>query len=363
MGTVAFARDYYDTQTRYVSPASEEMAGITLPIADEVGNSLMNNPAAMAKYSGFKAEPLNMSFTANSNTLGNLPDTQLKAFSLGGLSTTMNKTANVGSEFGMGFSNMMAFSWGGLGIGLLTQEFSRAVSDGTNDKYQVVSQMVPTVGYGFGIARNIIRLGYSLQYVNETTGKGTSAANSSASFLQGLQKGSGLSHNVSVDFAFPFSNLPTFSVIARNLGGLHFIPTSLWPRGSFSTGAPTDELMTVDLSFDFQVRLSGTLKLHYYSEYLDLTNHDPIPGLFYKIKQGLELNLSQSLVLRGGITGILEKSAGIAYRGDSSEIGLAYYHEPSPYSGWDIRYALQYKIKLGTKPPKSKEMTEIGSKR
>ncbi len=63
----AFARPFYYLQARYVSGTSESMSGILVPLSEEAGNALMNNPAALARYSGYRIEPLNLNFVANKN--------------------------------------------------------------------------------------------------------------------------------------------------------------------------------------------------------------------------------------------------------------------------------------------------------
>ena len=203
----ANARQYDYTQVRYVNTGSESMAGVVLPNSEEAGNALMNNPASLARVSGYRSEPLNLNFVANNHLVSNAFNTLGNTFSLGGLSSTLNSNSN--TEFGLGISNMSAFCWNGFAVGVLLQEFSSATSDGTNVNYHVVSQLIPAVGYGFGLARNVIRVGYSLQYVNQTSGDASSVSDSSAGFLKGLQKGNGFSHNVSVNFALPFTYLPT----------------------------------------------------------------------------------------------------------------------------------------------------------
>ena len=348
-----YAHTYSYPQVRYVSSVSESMSGVILPMGDEVGNAIMNNPAALAKYAGYRSEPLNLNFIANSGIVSNLTSTLGNTFSLGGLSSSLNSNAN--SEFGLGFSNMTAFSWNGFGLGILLQEHSRATSDGTNVNYYVVSQLIPSVGYGFGMARNLIRVGYSLQFVNQTSGPASGVSDSSAKFLSGLQKGTGLSHNVSLNFAFPVTYLPTFSFIARNLGGLHFTSGGILPRGSNITGVPSSEQMTVDAAFDFMVRISGNFKSHWYFEYKDFTKKSNFSTSFERLSTGLDLSVSPNVSFRGGMTGIAEFSTGISYRSDHSEIALAYYKEKTPFSttpSWDSKFALQYKITLNQKSKK-----------
>jgi hypothetical protein len=360
----ANARQSTYPHVRYLSSISESMSGVSLPLSEEVGNSLMNNPAALARFSGVRSEPLNMNFVANSNSVSNLADSLGNSFSLGGLSGTMNSNAN--TQYGLGFSNMSAFAWNGFAFGVLLQEYSNGTSNGTNATSHVMSQLIPSVGYGFGLARNLIRVGYSLQYVHQASGTVTQTSDVSAGFLKGVQKGAGLSHNMSVNFAFPFTFIPTFSVIARNLGGLKFTPGGFLPRGSNTTGAPGVEPMTVDVAFDFMVRITGTFKTHWYFEYRDLTSRAWIPSIFEKLSTGLDVSFSPKFALRGGMTGIANFSGGISYRSDQSEISLAYYNEKSPFSNtpaWDSRFGLQYKLMFNEKAKKMDGDAQVGSRR
>ena len=328
---------------RYISPYSEGMGGVTLPLSEEVGNSLFNNPAALARNSKFRAEILNLSLDANSGVLGSLGLSTLKMTSLGGMSTTLN--SNINKLYSAGFGNLTAVSWGGFAAGILFQQRVRAYSDGTIAHYETTQDFVPTVGYGLSLARGVMRLGYSLQYVNKTTGTSQGNSDSSASFMNGMQEGHGFSSNASVNFVFPFAYLPTFSLLGRNLLGLHYTSGSLLPRAKNSAGLPPDEATSVDEAFNLTVRVSSSIKSFWFLQYKDLTSTAHLPFL-ERFNLGLDLALSQSFSLRTGITGN-QFSAGLGYRSPSSEISLAWYHERSPFSSigyWDTRYALQYKV-------------------
>jgi hypothetical protein len=185
---------------RYLNPYSQSMGGVSLPLSQDIGNSLFNNPAGLARNPKFKAEFLNLDADGTGNMFGALAS---GGTSLGGLTKTLNSNQN--SNYAEGISNLTALSWGGLGVGLLFQERVRAYSDGTNVHYQTLSDLVPAVGYGLSLARGVIRLGYSLQYVNEASGTAQATSDSSASFLSGINQGHGFSSNASVDFSFPIN--------------------------------------------------------------------------------------------------------------------------------------------------------------
>jgi hypothetical protein len=339
----AHARPYSYPQIRYQGALNQSMGGVSLALSEELGNNLFNNPAGLSRNTKFRAEYLNLNLEANSNVLGSLGLSTPKMTGLGGMTDTLN--SNHDQVFGAGLSNVTALSWGGLAAGLMIQERVRAASDGTNVRYETMSQIVPAVGYGLGLARGVVRFGYTVQYVNQASGLAQSAANSSASFLDGINQGWGLSHNASVNFIFPFTYLPTFSLAARNIGGLHYNSGSLFARAKNPVGIPQDESMGVDASMGWMVRIAGTFKSNWYIETRDLTNTAKMPVL-ERLSFGVDFALNPAFSLRGGFTGD-QPSAGLGYRSQASEINLAWYAEPNALantSHWDTRYTLQYKL-------------------
>jgi hypothetical protein len=312
---------------RYESAYSESMGGVTVPLADEVGNSLFNNPAGLARSDKFKAEYLNLNLDANNNFLSNIGAGTTKMTTLSGLQPTLN--ANQNQIFNSGISELTALSWGG-----------------TNTYYKTVSQTIPTVGYGLSLARGVVRLGYSLQYVNESEGsESIPNSQSGAAFLSGLSQGHAFSHTASVNFVLPFQYLPTFSVVGRNLFGLHYTAGDILPRAQDASGLPADESMSVDMALGFTTRISGPMKANWYVQYQDATNSIGLP-IMQKLGLGANLGLSQAFSVRAGFTGN-QFSAGFGYKSEASEINLAWYHEQSPFptvSYWDTRYTLQYKL-------------------
>jgi hypothetical protein len=362
----ADARLFHYPQQRYVSPLSESVGGGVLPLQDEVGNVLMNNPAALARFKGYRFEPVNLGLNVNSEYLSNAFESHtLGKYTLGGISSLM--TQNVDTIYGFGYQNMTAFSYGNWAFGLLYQEHSRAVSDGTNLEYQAINQVVPTIGFGFGMARNVIRVGYSLQYVNQTSGTATVAASDSAAFFSGLARGSGLSHNVSINFALPYTYLPSFSIMARNLGGLVFSGSRLIPRGTNFQGSIPSEPMSVDIAMDYLFKVAADFRIKWYLEYRDMTNQSSFSSFADRFSTGFDIPLSKSFGIRGGMQGIANFSYGLGYRGEFGELGLSIYQEKNGLTtgpSWDQKYAIQFKIKAFEQAKKSEDgLQEVGNKR
>ena len=349
LSSLAQAQTAVYTQARYQSTFSQAMGGVSLPLVDETGNSLFNNPAGLGRSDRFKFEILNLNVDANSGVLGDLGLSTLKMTSLGSMSEQLNAHPN--QTYSAGISALPAISWQGFGLGFLYQQKVRAYSDGSSIHDQLAKYLVPALGYGVGLARGMIRVGYSLQYVNQTSGVSQEQAASASSFSDNKQSGRGFSHQASLNLTLPIRYLPSFALLARNIGGLHF-----------SSGDLADEKSSYDAAFSFTVRVSGATRTHFYLQYNDLTAQVPMPAVEH-LHLGADLDLSQSLALRGGLNGG-QPTLGLTYRSEASEINLAWYHERSPFANvayWDARYALQYKIFLKDLPSRDRESETKGN--
>jgi hypothetical protein len=342
LGSVTvFALPYSYPAVRYVSPHGASLGGMTVPLSDEIGNALFNNPAALGRSSRFRAEFLNLNLDGNTNLLSNLT-TVPSFFSLGGYTGTLNQ--NPGAVFSGGFGNLTALSFGGFGVGVLIQDRVRAYSDGSQVHYESRSHLIPAVGYGISLARGVMRIGYSLQYVNEVSGTGQAPANSSAAFLGGIREGRGISHTLGMNLVFPFQYIPTVSLVARNLFGTRFQSGALMSRATNSSGTPPAQEMTVDAAFHFMTRVSGPVKSFWYFQARDVLGKTGM-NIADRLGFGVDFSVSQAVAIRLGLDRT-RPSAGIGYRSEGSEINLAYYKDPSPFAGIpaDTRIALQYKI-------------------
>ena len=353
----AHARPYAYPQLRYEGVESKGMGGVVLPLSDETGNCLFNNPAGLAKNTKFRGELLNFTLEANDAFLTGSGFSSTKMFDFNGLAPTLNQSTGI--IYGSGASNLTALSWGGLGVGLLYQEKHRAVSDGTNVYFETRQLFVPAVGYGLSLARGVMKIGYSLQWVNESTGSGSTPVNTPGSFYGGLREGSGMAHHLSTTLAFPYTFLPTLTVLARNLGGLHYsFGKTLMGAAKNATQAPADEAMSVDASLNFMVRVSSEFKTFWYFQYLDATGVSSLNTLD-RFSLGIDVAVSPHFEFRFGGQG-LRPSAGISYRSESSEIHLAWSNETVPFSGsafptTQTNFNLQYKLYFQKRNTRNRE--------
>ncbi|NDG86131.1 MAG: hypothetical protein EBX52_13965, partial [Proteobacteria bacterium] len=105
LSKIAVALPYSYPGVRYISPCGQSLGGMTLPLSDETGNSLFNNPAGLARNPKFRSEPINLNLDLNSGVMGSFVNSTGFA-SLGGFTSNLN--SNVNKVYSGGFGNLTA---------------------------------------------------------------------------------------------------------------------------------------------------------------------------------------------------------------------------------------------------------------
>lgn len=337
-------------QARYISTKGNSLGGVTLPLTHEVTNCLFNNPACLARNMGMQGDLVNLNLELNSGSLNHFGFSTFQSLSLNGMKKILDKSPNEVNAYGAGVST--AFSWGGLSAGLLVQEKVMALYDGTQYHYSTLSQTIPAVGVAVPLARGVVRVGYGLQWVNKSVGSVSTAQ--PQAFLDGLSDGQGFSHNASVNIIIPYRFLPTFSLAAKNLFGTAYSKGSLLSRASQPVAAPGDEPMILDAALDFQIRITGESKTHWYFQYQDISNQTLLPVL-ERLSNGLDIQFNRNFSIQAGFKG-LKYALGLHYRGEQSSVGLSWYQTQSPLPvgpAWNTHYQLQYTLHFGDQSKRS----------
>lgn len=220
------------------------------------------------------------------------------------------------------------------------------MKDGDEIRYRTLYQIVPAAGFGIRLAEGIIRLGYSLQWVNASVADVTANEDEVSSYNEGLQRGAGISHNVGFAMTFPIRLLPAINVVARNVGGLKYQPLSLVPIGGSATETPADEEMSLDAAFSLHPRLGKGSELNFVAQYRDVSNTSGT-GVLTRASLGMELNLRETIFLRAGF-GSGAPSAGFGLKTNSADFSFAWFTEEigtGSSSLKDTRFMLQFQIR------------------
>ena len=193
-----------------------------------------------------------------------------------------------------------------------------------------------------------MRLGYSLQWVNEAQGSVVASTGADPlGYNQNLPTGSGLSHNLGFAMTLPVSYLPQLDVVLRNILGVHYSSFAISPLTTNANGTPPDEPMTIDASVSIQPKLGSGTTMNMVAELRDATNQSG-ESLLDRGVAGVEVNIRNSFFIRGGY-GSGYPSAGFGSRRNGGEFSFAWYSENIGVPGTptrDVRFVLQFQNRI-----------------
>lgn len=349
-GASAWARQELVPGSRYTSARGAAMGDAVLPIGEDGPSALFTNPANIGKIRKDQIEGMNLSFYGSSDYFGMFRLTSLDFYKIGTLHSYLpTLQANPGKVAGMGASMVSTIATRGFAAGVLLQSqvVGMVNADGTI-RYRSLYQLVPTAGTGVRLAGGIVRLGYTLQWVNQAVGSLNSlpAATTPLGYNQGLYQGSALSHNFGFALTLPIRYLPSLNVVARNVLGANFNSFSLISFAKNAAGAPPREPMTVDASFSLQPKLGSGSYMNFVVEERDLTGRSGV-SLFGRLAVGLETSLRDLFFVRLG-WGSGYPAAGIGFRRKAGEFSLTYHTEDIGTSYHELRetkFLLQYQVR------------------
>lgn len=334
--------------SRYTSARAAAMGDAFLPMGEDAASGLFYNPAGLGKIRSLQLEPANFSGYGSTSFFGSLNSNSSKVTSLSDYSSSLQ--SHSGSLIGVGAALLpnIGSSFVSFGILLQSELAGRANDDGTIT-YQSLYQIIPAIGKGFQFFKGVLRVGYSLQWVNQASGTVTSSDALPLGYDQGISQGSGFSHNMGVALVVPLSWLPSFNVVARNIGSVHYSSFSIYPIAKNVSAAPGTEPMSLDASFSLHPSLGRGSAWSIVVEGRDLTNQSG--AMINKhFAVGTELMLGGRFFLRGGYRGGLP-SGGFGLKRPGAEMSLTYYAEEmmtqasqSP-SVTDPRIMLQYQFR------------------
>jgi hypothetical protein len=331
--------------SRYTSGRAAALGDAFIPLADDGASGLFYNPAGIGKIRTTQFEPVNLGLQVNSDYLGMVDRNFYQLPSLSGYAPTISGAEPAAPGFSAalfpnGFTRGFAF-------GVLMQAETRAQAQGANLRYRSLYQFIPTVGGALRLASGVVRLGYSLQWVNQASGDRTVPLSSpELGYNQGLAEGSALSHNVGFALTLPYQYLPSLNIVARNLLGAKFGSYSLVPLARNKSGTPADEPASYDASISYVARSAAGSLFNFVFEFRDLTNTSAISVLGRAVA-GIEWDFRGQFYLRGGWRDGYP-SAGLGLRRRTSEVSLSWYSEEagtSYHDAQDTRWILHYQIR------------------
>ncbi len=308
--------------SRYDDTRASAMGDSTLALVDAPMESLFANPAGIAKTREASFELLNVRASGTQDFFANFGTSSYKVTSLSSAAPALGEAA--GSNQGAGLQLAPGIGFRGFAMGVLYSRDFAAISDNGNIRYHSRYQLIPAAGVGVRLASGVIRLGYSFQYVNLAAGQlQKSESDSTLAYNDGIKQGSAFSHNAAFALTFPFEYLPSFALVARNIGGAKYRETMLYKMArNPSSTLPATEKMSLDLGVLFQPKIGGGGLFNFTGEYKDILLSSKTP-LLSRLAAGIEFNFRESFFLRGGL-GYGYPHAGIGLKTKKSEFSISW---------------------------------------
>lgn len=346
----AEAREDVVPGSRYMSARAMSMGDAFLPLADDTASALFYNPAGLARLRGVHADVMNLQLYGNGNYFTSADLSHADFYKVSSLSSyTSALKRNPDNWQGVGYSLVPAFNFKGFAFGLLVQEQVRAKYNSSNSTvdYKSNYQIIPAAGGALRLAEGIVRIGYSLQLVNQASGEvDGSPASGNLGYNQGLQKGSALSHTLGIALTMPYQHLPELNVVGRNLFMARFSSSAMMPFATSTNGTPGNEGTTFDVSLSWVEKIGAGSEFTWVVEDRDAlaSSHVSILG---RMAIGLEFDFRRVLFLRGGWGsgypnlgfGLKRKTSEFSLTWSNVEIGNSYHDQR------DSRYILQYQVR------------------
>lgn len=322
------------------------MGDALLPLADSGPTGLFYNPAGLAKIQKPTFEPINLETGFNSGFIRTMSTSNFyNAPSLSGYADTLR--SNPGTLVGTHGAFFPSFSMRGFSIGVLGQGSVRGESKANRLYYSSKYQLIPAVGFGFSLAHGIVRVGYSFQWVSQASGDANTTASTGAGYDRGLKEGSALSHNLGLALTFPVAYVPSFTVVARNVGGARYNAGKIVALSHDSTGSPADEMISADAGFSISPKVGAHSTFNFAMVARDISNRSKISWMA-RLAAGMELEIHRKIYLRAGY-GSGYPSAGVGVRTERGELNLAWFSDETTHSlhgKRDMRFMLQYQMRF-----------------
>jgi hypothetical protein len=308
--------------------------------------ALFYNPANLAaKDTGTNIQVVNVQFDGAEGLMGQVKDA--KAISFGDLQKlypylNANKNTAVGARYSL-YPNITLRNFS---VGFLYERNRAAEVRAADDALHLMGRdrMGPTAALSYRLFGGIFRLGASAQFL--TVGDMNSIVKppitvGTLDYNTYEDAGSGLVLTGGATLTLPFAYLPSFSVVARNLGDSKF---SAPPVANFGVGRSVPiQYMTFDFGTSMTIYLAKRAELKLAFDYHDLTNR--LAGTrFRHVFAGTEIIFFDLLKLRAGLMHGYP-TFGLGFTPKKASLELAVYSEEKDdklRGSAEARYVLQY---------------------
>ncbi len=338
--------DRFDETTVMTSARALSMgnAGIN---SERGPNSVFYNPANIAaKNTAPSFQLMNFSVQANemlagqSQEGGNVNILDLRKFY-----TTLDANKNAYEQ--ARFSLYPNITLRNLSLGVLYQKDRGAMVRATDGALYVRARdiVAPTAALSFRLFGGILRFGGMVQILSYgyadkyVTGV---LAPSDKDWGKQMTAKAGLAKTGGITVSLPFKYLPSFSFVARNIGGTSFSRAPIGTAGSSADSIPTQK-MTYDFGSSLTYYVSGQIESKFELDYRDVTNRNK-GSRMQRVFSGVEFSLFHYIQLRAGYMHGYP-TAGFGIGNQRGSVNISWYSdemEERLRSFRDQKFVLQY---------------------
>ncbi len=323
------------------------MGDAFIPLAEDGGSAIFYNPALIAGVHGVHFEPLNLSLVSNQNFWSVADLSFYKVYGLQGYADTLS--SNPDKAPSVSASYLPVFYMKYFAFGVLTQIDLWSSYHASRIYSKSTYQIIPAAAFAIPLARGIVKLGYSLQWVQDSSGANdASAASTDLAYTSGLNQGSALSHNASFALTLPVQYNPSFHIVARNILGTTYGSTTLYKFSSNPVGTPENESTSFDAAIGISPKLGRGGFANLVFEMRDLTARSGFSP-WRRGALGVELNFGGMVAIRAGLNGLYYPSLGLGFTQKQSEFSFVWYSKEigtANNPGRDIRLGLQFRLRV-----------------
>lgn len=290
--------------------------------ADATGYlSLFYNPAGLAKMEGKEKEYMIFDW----DTLGSFATLgqTLSHRSLGIYKSIPLAQQNPGDYQFLRFQLLSGFSMRSFGFAVLVNHRYAGESDGTNIGLDAGIDLIPTVGFAYNFAGNLVKLGVAAKAIIRNELKGdfahTSLSNSDA-IAQQFKEGIGFGADVGLLVTLPYRFLPTLGVVWKDVMDTRFQSESHILNGKASGGKPDKISQSANAAFSIHPYFNRGLRATFSAEIRHIEKVDW--PLRRRLHIGFQLEDEKSFYLWAGLNQLyLTAGLGLRLRGGNLELG------------------------------------------
>ncbi|MCO5141712.1 MAG: hypothetical protein M9962_01325 [Oligoflexia bacterium] len=325
------------------------MGNVGIASADDPATAAFYNPATLAKTKRTIFEFFNPQVEFGTNVFAVSADTTKLGnhVNLKKLTPYLQGKPNKASYLGASiFPNLNAQNFN---FGILLSAKGQSYVDGAgNLNYKSRYLLIPSMGLSIGLLGGRFKLGASVRAIQITENDERTTNFTDVGYMNNPNEGFGVGVDVGSTFSLPWTWLPTFGFVARNLGDTTFSGSAPVSIGQGTIRRKGKVKMTYDGGFSVTPKTGRQSAFTFAADYRDIMDVYGV-NIKRRINLGMEFSVSKMIFMRLGFgRGYWTAGIGVSTRQGSLDIGTygEELHEKNFRVNEDRRISIRYGSKF-----------------